>query len=221
MLKRFNSFVLVIPLIITLLLVFMAVSPIKAANPEEAGNADNSEKILIKAGKLHYLDDRYEGSGGVIFIKGDTKVTGESGVLFKEDNRADLSGGVFLEHDKGEIKADRLTAWLKEDRYLFKDRIDLMQKLEEGDFTLEAPELEVMLTEDSFTATKGVVIEYNNRTLNGDTVIYDGQEQTLELTGNVLIEEKDGDWIRCAKALFYLDTEEFLAEGSIELELEL
>jgi len=206
-------------MIFMVLVLLIVISPVKADTAE--GDGESSEKILIKAGKLHYLDDRYEGTGGVTFIKGDTEVTGEQGVLYEAENRADLTGGVFLEHDKGEIKAARLSAWLKEDRYLFKEEVSLLQKLEDGDFSLEAPELEVMLDTDSFKATQGAIVRYNNRTLKGDTVIYNDQEQTLELTDNVLIEEEDGDWIKCARALFYLETEEFIAEGSIELELEI
>ncbi|MFP4017486.1 MAG: hypothetical protein ACLFUI_10690, partial [Halanaerobiales bacterium] len=112
-------------------------------------------------------------------------------------------------------------AWINEDRYIFEDDVDMIQNLDDGEFSLLSPYLELMKEDNSFKANKGVVIEYNGRTLKGDEVLYNDQEETLELISNVYIEEEDGDWVRSKRAVFYLKTEEFSAEGDVELEIDI
>ena len=65
------------------------------------------------------------------------------------------------------------------------------------------------------------MINYKGRILKGETVFYNEEEETLELIKDVYIEEDNGDWVKSERAIFYLKTEEFVAEGNVELEVDL
>lgn len=191
-----------------------------------AGDSDGDanpakESLIFKTGKLISRDDKIEGINGATLIKGDVEINSERVVYFEDEKRAEIEGDVVLVHDKGEISSETMTAWINEDRYIFKEKVKMLQELDDGEFTLKSPYLELMQDDSSFKANRGVVIEYNGRTLKGEEVLYNDQEQTLELISKVYIEEDNGDWVRSERALFYLETEEFTAEGSVELELDI
>jgi lipopolysaccharide assembly outer membrane protein LptD (OstA) len=114
-----------------------------------------------------------------------------------------------------------LTALLDQDEYIFSGEVVLLQLLEEDDFQLETPFLKLLTGDNSFSVEKGAVIYYDQRRLEADLVTYNDQEQTLKLVNNVRIEEENGDWIKSQQAIFYLDSGEFIADGEVELELDI
>ncbi|MCG8515445.1 MAG: LPS export ABC transporter periplasmic protein LptC [Halanaerobiales bacterium] len=186
--------------------------------------ATDKETVHIRPGRLYYTEDKMEMSEGVIIYKGeaDERITASTGVYYQQENKALLKGEVVLEHAAGTINSAEMTALLAENRYIFTNGVTMEQELEDQtDFTLEARELVLNTNDDSFVAEGGVLIKHNNRVLKGDQVAYNDLVETLELTGNVLIEESDGDWIKCDQALFELKTDQFTAENNIELELKI
>ncbi|MFP4662343.1 MAG: LptA/OstA family protein [Halanaerobiales bacterium] len=186
---------------------------------EEGGNSTGEDSLIIKTSRVSTSDDIIKGSDGITMIKGDVEINAIEGLYYENENRAELEGDVILSHDKGEINSKKMETRINEDRYIFEDEVSMIQHLDDGAFTLESPYLELMKEDNSFKANKGVVIVYNGRTLKGDEVFYNDQEETLELISNVYIEEEDGDWVRSKQAVFYLKTEEFSAEGEVELEI--
>ena len=190
------------------------------ASVEGNGQAEE-ETLIIKTGLLKSTDGKIEGTNGMTLVKGDVEINSEQGIYYEDERRAEIEGDVILVHDKGEISSETMEAWINDDRYIFKENVNMLQGLEDGEFSLKSPYLELLKEDNSFTANQGVVIEYNGRTLKGEEVLYNDQKQTLELISNVLIEEDNGDWVRSDRALFYLETEEFTAEGSVELELDI
>ena len=191
---------------------------------EAATEAGGKETVHIRPGRLNYTEDRMEMSGGVLIYKsrGDERITAAEGVYYQEENKAVLKGEVVLEHSAGKISSQEMTALLAEDKYIFTENIKLYQKLEDNaDFTLATRHLVLNTADDSFVAEGDVIIHFDNRILKGDQVTYHDPAETLELTGNVLIEEGDGDWMKSDQALFYLKTNQFSAEDNIELELKI
>ncbi len=187
----------------------------------EGDDQAKEDTLIIKTGHLSSTDGRIEGTKGMALIKGDVEINAEQLIYYEDKKRAEIEGDVVLLHDKGEISSETMEAWINDDRYIFKDNVSMLQNLDDGEFSLESPYLELMKEDNSFTANQGVVIEYNGRILKGEEVLYNDQDQTLELITNVQIEEENGDWVRSERALFYLETEEFTAEGSVELELDI
>jgi lipopolysaccharide assembly outer membrane protein LptD (OstA) len=182
---------------------------------------EEEKTIHIRAGYLRYTEDYIEITGGVTIIKGDNEITAPQGVYYREEKKVELTEGVNLTHDQGEIKACRLTALLDQDEYIFSGEVVLLQLLEENDFQLETPFLKLLTGDNSFSVEKGAVIYYDQRRLEADLVTYNDQEQTLKLVNNVRIEEENGDWIKSQQAIFYLDSGEFIADGEVELELDI
>ncbi|MFW5986118.1 MAG: hypothetical protein ACOCQH_02030 [Halanaerobiales bacterium] len=206
-------------ILINVFILMISVSVPAAA--EQDGGDVTEETLIIRTGHLKQSGDKIEGTGGITMIKGDVNITGNRGIFFEEEEKAEISGDVLLEHDKGRIESQEMMGWIQQDRYIFEKNVSLIQQLDDGSFDLEAPYLELLTVDNSFQAREGVVIEYNERTLKGNEVDYNDNEQTLSLSGNVYIEEEDGDWVRSETAIFYLDTEEFNADGSVELEIKI
>lgn len=179
------------------------------------------DAIIVKASQVHYKEDSFKGEGGITLVKRDIIARAEEGEYFKNENRAVLVNEVEVEYDKGNVKADKMTALLKVEEYTFNNNVVLKHQLEDGEFDLKSPYLLMYFTDNSFEARKGVVIDYNGRTLKGDNVDYNDQEQLLELSGNVYIEEDNGDWVKGNQAVFYLETEEFTVDGGVELEIKI
>lgn len=207
-------------ILINVFILMISVS-VPAVEAEQDGGDVTEETLIIRTGHLKQSGDKIEGTGGITMIKGDVNITGNRGIFFEEEEKAEISGDVLLEHDKGRIESQEMMGWIQQDRYIFEKNVSLIQQLDDGSFDLEAPYLELLTVDNSFQAREGVVIEYNERTLKGNEVDYNDNEQTLSLSGNVYIEEEDGDWVRSETAIFYLDTEEFNADGSVELEIKI
>lgn len=208
------------PMILLLMLIFF--SYVIFFNGEIRGEEGSARKnaLIIRTGRLNSTEGRIEGSDGVVLIKGDVEIKGEKLLYFEKEKRAEISGGIKLTHEKGEISSQSMEA-VEVDRYIFREEVKMLQRLEEGDFNLSSPYLELLKESNSFRANRGVVINFKGRTLKGEEVFYNDQEETLELVKNVYIEEDNGDWVKSERAVFYLKTEEFIAEGNVELELDL
>ena len=208
------------PMILLLMLIFF--SYVIFFNGEIRGEEGSARKnaLIIRTGRLNSTEGRIEGSDGVVLIKGDVEIKGEKLLYFEKEKRAEISGGIKLTHEKGEISSQSMEAFVEVDRYIFREEVKMLQRLEEGDFNLSSPYLELLKESNSFRASRGVVINFKGRTLKGEEVFYNDQEETLELVKNVYIEEDNGDWVKSERAVFYLKTEEFIAEGNVELELD-
>lgn len=194
------------------------------ASAGDNGKDTETETLHIRPGHLRYSGDKIELSKGVEIFKDEGKMTvnATSGIYFSEKSKADLQGPVELTYEDGVVNSGELTAWLERDEYLFKKEVKLKHRVnEDEEMILNAPYLKFFLEDNSFQAEGGASIDYNERILKGDYVNYNDQDQSLELTGNVYIEEDNGDWIKGNKAFFNLETEEFTVDGEIELEVKL
>lgn len=210
-----------LPIILLLVSILLGYSGFFSGEIRAVEASAGKNALIIKTGRLNSTEGRIEGSDGVVLIKGDVEIKGEKLLYFEKEKRAEISGGIKLTHEKGEISSQSMEAFVEVDRYIFREEVKMLQRLEEGDFNLSSPYLELLKESNSFRASRGVVINFKGRTLKGEEVFYNDQEETLELVKNVYIEEDNGDWVKSERAVFYLKTEEFIAEGNVELELDL
>ncbi len=186
-------------------------------------SAQTADTVHIRAGHMEYSNNKIVITDNVKIIKDENTITAPRGEYYREENRAFLQDGVAVDYKNGTVSSREMTAWLKEDKYIFREEVKLNHKPEEGEqFTMESPYLEMYTDDNSFRAEQGVLIEQKSRKLRGDTATYDDQQQLLTLTGNVEINE-DGDWIKSNKAELHLGSEDegFTADGQVELEIKL
>lgn len=186
---------------------------------EESVEDPGRDTLFINTGSVYRREDLMEVTDGITIIKGSNEIEAEWAYYYEDESRAEIFENVVLKHDRGEINSDNMVAYLTTDRYIFEDNVIMMQLLDDGDFTLEAPYLELLQEENTFEAKQGVVIDYKGRALKGNEVFYNGEEETLELINDVYIEEENGDWVRSERSIFYLDSGEFNAIGSVEMEI--
>ncbi|AZO93168.1 hypothetical protein [Halocella sp. SP3-1] len=156
-----------------------------------------------------------------IIIRNDIVSKAEEGEYFKNENKIVLRNEVRVEYDKGNIAAEKMSALLETEEYTFNDNVILRCRLEDKDFKLKAPYLLMYFTDNSFAARKGVIIEYNRRTIKGDNVKYNSKKKLLNFSGNVCIEEDNGDWVKGDKAVFYLEKAEFIVGGEVSMEVKI
>jgi lipopolysaccharide assembly outer membrane protein LptD (OstA) len=201
---------------IIIILIFISVSS------TVAGDKSDEDTIYLRPGYLKYTEDKILVSKGVKIIKGENIINAQEGEYYTEENKAILKGEVRLEHSNGSVSSSELLAWLASDEYIFNRDVKLSHNYNDHEFTLEAPHLE-MTANDSFEASEGVVIYYKKRLIKADNVKYNNEDETLDLNGNVHIQEENGDWIRSIKAIFYLNEENegFVADGEVEVEIKI
>ena len=177
--------------------------------------------VHLKAGYLNYVDDKIEVSKGVTIKNKKVTITAPKGTLNRDDNKAVLINGITMDYDQGNIKAQRLEAWLESDQYTFKKEVVLNQKEEGKNIKLKAPYLKLNQKTNAFDAKQGVEINYNKKLLKSRTATYNDKEGTLELKDDVYIEQENGDWVKGSKAVIYMDSEEerFTVDGNVEVEV--
>ncbi|MFW6278974.1 MAG: hypothetical protein ACOC2G_02180 [Bacillota bacterium] len=210
--------------VILLMLVFISGGLEAQEETEESVEETNEETVQLKAGFLEYLEDTIELSEGITITKGEITVLARQGEYFREEKKAELEEEVEMSFEQGEIISRELTALLQENRYVFQQEVQFTRNEGEREFILRAPYLELNQDEDTFAAREGVEIEYDERELIANEADYEGETEELVLTGDVLIEETNGDWISGDRAVFFLDEEgdnNFEVEGNVELEVDI
>ncbi|MEJ6951251.1 hypothetical protein [Natronospora cellulosivora (SeqCode)] len=213
--KKISIFLLII------VVSFTAVVFGESNDLEESSENNLRDSLIIRTGRLVNKDNSNEFREGMTMIRGDIQIESEWGIFYERENKAEIFDNVRLRHSKGEIRSGSMIALLDDDKYIFEDDVRMLQKLDDGEFTLLAPYLELMEEDNSFEANQGVVIDYSGRIIKADDVIYNAQEELMELFNNVYIEEENGDWVKSEKAIFYLDRNEFIAKDGVELEIQL
>src|SRR5690554_1451619 len=114
----------------------------------------NKDTLIIKTGRLNSTEGQIEGTGGVTLLKEDVEVTGERLLYFEREKRAEISGGVNLVHEKGEITSNYMEAFIEDDKYIFQEEVEMLQRLADGDFNLKSPYLELLKVDNSFQAAQ-------------------------------------------------------------------
>ncbi|SIQ41005.1 LptA/OstA family protein [Halanaerobium kushneri] len=210
-------------IIFILILTFSILIPALAQNkqPEEAETAVESETVYINASRLEYQEEKTLLSGGVRIQKGDTIINASQGELFRDQQKIVLKEEIAVEYPDGRVKSEKLTVFLENEEYIFEEAAVLNYLLSDGkEMVLYSDYLKITGANKSFIAEKNVEIDYDNQKFRGDKANYNGESETMELTGNVEIEE-GRDWVRSDRATFNLKEGEegYTAEGNVEIKM--
>ena len=185
--------------------------------------AVQAETVQLKVGHLRVRDDVTHLSEGVTITRGEIILKALQGIYNEQQKEFELEEEIEMIFAEGRITSRQLQVMLEENIYIFRDNVEFFRESDENEFLLKTPFLELNEEQDSFLAREGVQIEYNNRILQADNADYSGEIEELLLTGNVLIEDEDGDWIKGNSAIFFLGEEgdNFEVDGEVELEIDI
>ncbi|MCF8001592.1 MAG: hypothetical protein K9K76_07050 [Halanaerobiales bacterium] len=200
-------------------IVLLTISPNVIAQEENQSEADT---VYINADQLEYKDETTILSGNLVIRKNDTTIKAQKGELFRKENKLSLEDEIKVDYEDGEVQAKNLTAFLENEKYIFENQVVLNYNLEdnENNMNLESGYLEIFGDNNSFNAKENVFIKYEGRNFKGDNAEYNGEEEIMYLTGNVMIEEGE-DWVKSDKAKFFLGSEDkgYTAEGNVEIKM--
>jgi len=206
---------------IVLLTIILMVGNIIVLAQEEQ---EESNTVYINAEHLEYEDEKTILSGKINIKKNETVIQAARGELFREENRMELEEEINVDYPDGNVKAKRMSALLDAEEYVFENSVVLKYLLEEeeNDMVLNSDYLKIFGDNNSFNAKNNVVIDYDNKIFKGDNADYNGDEEILYLTGNVLIEEGE-DWVKSDEAKFFLGSDEkgYTADGNVEIKINL
>lgn len=209
-------FVIIILLISNFTVVF--------AQDTDQESSNGAETVYIDAEHLKYEKEKTILSGNIVISKGETTIKANSGELIREENKLLLSESVDVDYEDGKVTSNNLTALLKEEDYVFENNVMMNYRLEdqEENMELESDYLKIFGDNNSFNAKNNVLIRYEGRDFKGDNAEYEGEEEILYLTGNVMIEEED-DWVKSDQAKFFLGSEEggYTADGNVRIKMTL
>lgn len=212
--NKFYSILII--LLLTVFLIFNSTILLAQDDQEE-------DTVYINADHLKYEDEKTILTGNITIRKQNTTINAQKGELFREENRLLLEEQINVDYDDGKVNSDKLTALLKADEYIFENqvRLDYIMNNEEN-MTLNSEYLKIFGDNNSFTAKNNVFIIYEGKNFKGDNAEYNGEEEILYLTGNVLIEEGE-DWVKSNEARFFLgeDEEGYTADGNVEIKITL
>lgn len=206
--------------VVLLTMVLMVGNIIVLAQEEQ----EESNTVYINAEHLEYEDEKTILSGKINIKKNDTVIKAARGELFREENRMELKEEINVDYPDGNVKAERMSALLDEEEYVFENSVVLEYLLEEEEknMILNSDYLKIFGDNNSFNAKNNVVIDYDDKIFKGDNADYNGDEEILYLTGNVLIEEGE-DWVKSDEAKFFLGSDEqgYTADGNVEIKINL
>ena len=118
------------------------------------------------------------------------------------------------------ITGETLEAFLNDKRYIFQEKVILIQERKDEDekednITWNCSELEIFTDTQDLTATGEVKILKKDYTITAEGAVYNDKEQKITLTGKVRIDEEGGRWITGDKAVFFIDSERLEVEGNV------
>ncbi len=216
MIKRYCLLTTVV--LLTMVLMVGNIIVLAQEEPEE------SNTVYINAEHLEYEDEKTILSGKINIRKNDTVIKAARGELFREENRMELEEEINVDYTDGNVKAERMSALLDTEEYVFENSVVLEYLLEEEEknMILNSDYLKIFGDNNSFNAKNNVVIDYDDKIFKGDNADYNGDEEILYLTGNVLIEEGE-DWVKSDEAKFFLGSDEqgYTADGNVEIKINL
>ena len=211
-----KSYFILIILLLTVFLIFNSTILLAQDDQEE-------DTVYINADHLKYEDEKTILTGNITIRKQNTIINAQKGELFREENRLLLEEQINVDYDDGKVNSNKLTALLKADEYIFENQVSLDYIMDnEENMTLNSEYLKIFGDNNSFTAKNNVFIIYEGKNFKGDNAEYNGEEEILYLTGNVLIEEGE-DWVKSNEARFFLGEGEegYTADGDVEIKITL
>lgn len=221
--NRSIKMIIVVTIVFVVLFSHLAVKDsILAAEDNQSDKVEANQKaVYISASRLEYKKNKTILSGGIKIRKKDILIKALQGELFRDEQKMILENEIDVEYPDGRVNSKLLTAFLEKEEYIFeKDAILNYALTDDKKMILQSNYIKIFGENNSFAAKNNVVINYDNQKFKGDKADYNGENEMMELTGNVEIEEDDG-WVRSDRAIFNLQEGEegYTAEGNVEIKM--
>jgi lipopolysaccharide assembly outer membrane protein LptD (OstA) len=213
--KRMYFIKTLIILFILSLIIFLSFS----ASAQE----EKKESVVnIQADNVTYdkSTDKMVFEGNVIITQEDITLTAQEADFDVDKKIGQIKGDIKLVQSDITITGETLEAYLNDKRYIFQEKVILVQKRKdkeekEDNITWNCNNLEIFTDTQDLTATGEVKILKKDYAITAEKAIYNDKEQKITLTGKVRIEEEDGRWITGDKAIFYIEIERLEVEGNV------
>jgi len=175
----------------------------------------------------------YDKSTDKMIFTGSVKITQEDIILtaleaeFDVDKKiGQIKGIIKMIQSDINITGDSLEAYLNDKRYIFSEKVKLIQERtdeedNEDNIIWDCDKLEIFTDTRNLTATENVRILKKDYTITTEKAVYNDEEEKIDLIGKVKIEEENGRWISGDMAVFYLDNEKLEVQGNVQSGIEL
>ena len=186
-------------------------------------NKETEESVVnIQADNVTYDKgtDKMNFEGNVIVTQEDIILTAQEADFDVDKKVGQIKGDIKLVQSDITITGETLEAYLNDKRYIFQEKIVLIQERKdkeekEDNITWNCNNLEIFTDTQDLTATGEVKILKKDYTITAGEAVYNDKEQKIALKGKVRIEEEGGRWITGDKAVFYIDSERLEVEGNV------
>ena len=205
------------------LLTFIIFSLIIFLSFSASAQEEKKESVVnIEADNVTYDKgtDKMIFEGNVIITQEDITLTAQEADFDVDKKIGQIKGDIKLVQSDITITGENLEAYLNDKRYIFQEKIILIQERKdkeekEDNITWNCNNLEIFTDTQDLTATGEVKILKKDYTITAEKAVYNDKEQKITLTGKVRIEEEAGRWITGDKAVFYIDSERLEVEGNV------
>lgn len=200
-----------------LLLLFLSGATWAQAGPEKP-----PRDIQFWADQVDYDDaqNRIRMVGNVKFVTEGATLTAPYAEFDTEKKTGDFQGGVKIVGEKSTATGKEMKVWYAESRAVLKGKVRIISQ-SAGGASKEEPtvvlseELEYDWQDEEGVARGGVKMRQGNKRAFCDRAeIFQKQNQVL-LLGNVRVEQGDGDWLTCQRAVYNTENQTVRAEGRV------
>jgi len=165
--------------------------------------------------------DKMVFTGNVVITQEDIILTALEAEFDVDKKIGQIKGDIKMVQTDITITGDSLEAYLNDKRYIFSEKVKLIQERKdkeekEDNIIWNCNNLEIFTDTRNLTATENVQILKKDFTIITDKAIYNDKEERIDLTGKVRIEEENGRWISGDNAVFYTETEKLEVRGNVQ-----
>jgi len=212
----FNRFLIVLfSLFLIMFLSFFSSAQEEKKETEESVVNIQADNVTYDKGT-----DKMNFEGNVIVTQEDIILTAQKADFDVDKKIGQIKGDIKLVQSDITITGENLEAYLNDKRYIFQEKIILVQERKdkeekEDNITWNCNNLEIFTDTQDITATGEVKILKKDYIITAGEAVYNDKEQKITLTAKVRIEEEGGRWITGDKAVFYIDSERLEVEGNV------
>lgn len=209
--------------LITILIV--SIFMISFSYAEENGKTKDGKKIVkLYANFIKYSKDKDKliAEGNVKIEQEDVTITSKKADFNMKDKIGLISGNVVLTKEDVTISGDTMDADFNNKIYKFTGDVVLVQKRKDKEGKEEEVKwfckgLTINGDKKDLTAKGGVRIERKDLKIEADEAQYIDETQEIILTGNVYIDQNNGEkWVKGDSGIVYLEEEDFEVKGHVE-----
>jgi len=165
--------------------------------------------------------DKMVFTGNVVITQEDIILTALEAEFDVDKKIGQIKGDIKMVQTDITITGDSLEAYLNDKRYIFSEKVKLIQERKdeeekEDNIIWNCNNLEIFTDTRNLTATENVQILKKDFTITTNKAIYNDKEEKIDLTGKVRIEEENGRWISGDNAVFYIETEKLEVKGNVQ-----